>query len=163
LAQQQEVMVKDNKPLSYMEGTLQPLAKSQAFPGHYQIEFPGEQIENKTNSDVSKIEEIKPLPVPPRDNRPSGFAMPPPPPHQPVPPPPTHVQPFPEAAFRGWMLNQQKQEELIAELHTSNTLVAKQLESYTKMKCANSNCTILEEDVCALRCHVEEEVKKTKL
>ena len=99
LAQQQVTVeeVEDDKPLSYMEGTPQPLAESQAFSGHYQIEFPGEQIEDKTNLDVSEIEEIKPFPIPPRDNRPSGFAMPPPPPRQPVPPPPTHhfqKQPF---------------------------------------------------------------------
>ena len=82
LAQQQEVMVEeveDDESLSYMKGTPQPIIKSQAFPGHYQIEFPGEQIEGETNLDVSKIEEIKPLPIPSRDTRPSGFAMPSPP------------------------------------------------------------------------------------
>src|SRR6266508_1091662 len=64
LVQQQTVMVEeveDDKPLSYVEGTPQPLTEVPAFPGHYQIEFPGEQIEDKTNSDV---EEIEPLPVP---------------------------------------------------------------------------------------------------
>ena len=114
--------VEDDEPLFYVEGTLQPLAESQAFPGHYQIEFPGEQIEDETNSDISEIEEIEPLPIPSRDNCPSGFRMPPPPPHQPIPPPPTFVQPFPEAAFQGWMLNQQKREELITELHSNNPL-----------------------------------------
>ena len=83
LAQQQETVtveeVEDDEPLSYAEGTPQPLTEVPAFPGHYQIEFPGEQIEGETNSDVSKIEELKSLPVPPRDTRPSGFAMPPPP------------------------------------------------------------------------------------
>jgi len=64
LVQQQHVTVKeieDNEPLSYAEGTLQPLTEVPAFPGHYQIEFPGEQIEDETNLDV---EEIEPLPVP---------------------------------------------------------------------------------------------------
>ena len=62
-----------------MERTLQPLTEVLAFPGHDQIEFPGEQIEGETNLDISNIEEIKPLPIPPRDTQPSGFAMPPPP------------------------------------------------------------------------------------
>jgi len=97
LAHQQEVDEQD-KHLSYAEGTPQPLEESKAFPGHYQIKFPGEQIEDKMNSDV---EEIEPLPVPLRDHRPSGFAMPPLPPHQPTPSPPLpqRVQPFPEAVF----------------------------------------------------------------
>src|SRR6266508_6082799 len=79
LVQQQTVMVEeveDNEPLSYVEGTPQPLTEVPAFPGHYQIEFPGER---ETNSDVSEIEELDAFPVPPRDTRPSGFAMPPPP------------------------------------------------------------------------------------
>jgi len=67
LAQQQTVTIEDEEPLSYMEGTPQPLTEVLAFPGHYQIEFPREQIEGETNSDVSEIEEIKPLPIPPRD------------------------------------------------------------------------------------------------
>ncbi len=71
LAQQQETVtveeVEDDEPLSYAEGTPQPLTEVLALPGHYQIEFPGEQIEGETNSDVSKIEEIEPLPVPSRD------------------------------------------------------------------------------------------------
>ncbi len=71
--------VENDEPLSYVEGTLQPLTEIPAFSGHYQIEFPGEQIEGETNLDVSKIEEIEPLPIPLRDTRPSGFAMPPPP------------------------------------------------------------------------------------
>src|SRR6266545_2654620 len=78
LAQQQTVMVeevKDDEPLSYTEGTPQPLTEVLAFPGHYQIEFPREQIEGEKNLDISKIEEIEPLPVPCRDTRPSGFAM----------------------------------------------------------------------------------------
>src|SRR6266540_4556064 len=82
LVQQQHVTVKeieDDEPLSYAEGTLQPLTEVPALPGHYQIEFPGEQIEGETNSDISKIEELESLPIPPRDTRPSGFAMPPPP------------------------------------------------------------------------------------
>src|SRR6266542_5845873 len=60
LAQQQTVTVEeveDDEPLSYMETTPQPLTEVPAFPGHYQIEFPGEQIEGETNSDVSEIEE----------------------------------------------------------------------------------------------------------
>ncbi len=80
LVQQQTVTVEeveDEEPLSYVEGTPQPLTEVLAFPGHYQIEFSREQIEGETNSDISKIEEIEPLPVPPRDTRPS--AMPPPP------------------------------------------------------------------------------------
>src|SRR6266545_1927612 len=108
LAQQQTVTieeVKDDKPLSYAEGTPQPLTEVPAFPGHYQIEFPGEQIEGETNSDVSEIEELESLPVPPRDIRPSGFAMLPPPrrftplPPRQFTPLPIHTQPFPELRF----------------------------------------------------------------
>ncbi len=115
LAQQQTVTVKevnnDDESLLYMEGTPQPVIKSQAFSGHYQIEFPGEQIEGETNLDVSEIEEIEPLPILSRDTRSSGFIMPPPPRRfTPLPPqqftlPPPHVQLFPEAAFQGWMRN----------------------------------------------------------
>jgi len=82
LAQQQTVTVEeveDDEPLSYAEGTPQPHTEVPAFPGHYQIEFPGEQIEGEMNSYVSEIEEIKPLPVPSRNTRPSGFVTPPPP------------------------------------------------------------------------------------
>jgi len=64
LVQQQHITVKevkDDKLLFYAEGTPQPLTEVLAFPGHYQIEFPRELIEDKTNSD---IEEIEPLPVP---------------------------------------------------------------------------------------------------
>ena len=111
----------------------------------------------------SDVEGIEPFPIPLRDIWPSGFVIPPLPPRQSTPPPPTCAQPFPEAALRGWMLNQQKWEELIAKLHTSNALAALQLENYTKMKCTNLNCAMLEEDVHALRRHIEEEVKKTKL
>src|SRR6266540_2639191 len=70
LAQQQTVTieeVEDDEPLSYAEGTPQPLTEVPAFPGHYQIEFPGEQIEGETNLDVSEVEELESLPVPPRD------------------------------------------------------------------------------------------------
>ncbi len=71
MAQQQETVtveeVEDDEPLSYAEGTPQPLTEVPAFPDHYQIEFPGEQIEGEMNSDISKIEEIEPLPVPSRD------------------------------------------------------------------------------------------------
>ncbi len=66
-------------------------------------------------------------------------------------------------AFRGWILNQQKWEELITELCTNNALAASQLENYTKMKRTNSNCAMLEEDICALRCHIDKEVKKINL
>jgi len=59
--------VKDNEPLSYAEGTPQPLTEALAFSGHYQIEFPGEQIEGETNLDISQIEEIEPLPIPSRN------------------------------------------------------------------------------------------------
>jgi len=62
---------KNDEPLSYAEGTLQPLTEALAFPGHYQIEFPREQIEGETNSDISEIEEIEPLPITSRDTRPS--------------------------------------------------------------------------------------------
>src|SRR6266511_3980176 len=101
LAQQQETVtveeVEDDEPLSYTEGTPQPLTEVPAFPGHYQIEFPGEQIEGEMNSDVSEIEEIEPLPILPRDTQPSGFAMPPPPrrftplPPRQFTPPPMHI------------------------------------------------------------------------
>src|SRR6266542_2581674 len=100
LAQQQAITVEeveDDEPLSYAEGTPQPLTETSAFPGHYQIEFPGEQIEGETNSDVSEIEELESLPVLSRDTRPSGFAMPPP--LQRFTPPPAHIQPFPELRF----------------------------------------------------------------
>src|SRR6266511_2197987 len=76
LAQQQETVtveeVEGDEHLSYVEGTQQPLTEVPAFPGHYQIEFPGEQIEGEMNSDVSEIEELKSFPVSPRDTRPSG-------------------------------------------------------------------------------------------
>jgi len=65
LAQQQAITVeevKDDEPLSYAEGTPQPLTEVPAFPGHYQIEFPGEQIEGETNSDVSEIENLNHFP-----------------------------------------------------------------------------------------------------
>src|SRR6266545_1368069 len=105
LAQQQTVTVEeveDDEPLSYAEGTPQPLTEVPAFPGHYQIEFPGEQIEGETNLDISEIEKLESLPVLSRDTRPSGFTMPPPPrrftplPPQQITPPPIHTQPFPE-------------------------------------------------------------------
>ncbi len=67
----------DDKALFYAEGTPQPLTEVPAFPGQYQIEFPREQIEGETNSDISEIEDIEPIPIPPRDTRPSGFTMPP--------------------------------------------------------------------------------------
>ncbi len=98
--------VENNEPLSYAEGTPQPLTEVPAFPGHYQIEFPREQIEGEMNLYVSEIEEIEPLPIPPRDTRPSGFAMPPPPcrftpipPQQFTPPLPPCAQQFPEPSF----------------------------------------------------------------
>src|SRR6266508_3294561 len=84
---QQEVTIEEvegDEPLSYVEGTPQPLVEVPALPGHYQIEFPREQIEGEMNSDVSEIEELESLPVPPRDTRPSGFAMPPAPRNQKV-------------------------------------------------------------------------------
>jgi len=67
--QQQHVTVKevkDNDTFSYVEGTLQPLTEEPTFPGHYQIDFPGEQIEDEMNSN---IEENEPLPIPLRDHR----------------------------------------------------------------------------------------------
>jgi len=57
--------VEDDEPLSYVEETLQPLTEVLAFPGHYQIKFSREQIEDEMNSDV---EEIEPLPTPRRDH-----------------------------------------------------------------------------------------------
>ena len=59
--------VEDDERLSYVEGTPQPLTEVLAFPGHYQIGFPGEQIKGETNLDVSEIEELESLPIPPRD------------------------------------------------------------------------------------------------
>src|SRR6266545_7390184 len=127
MQQQQTVMVKeveDDEPLSYMEGTPQPLTEVPAFPGHYQIEFPREQIEGETNSDISEIEELESLLVPPRDTRPSGFAMPPSPrrftplPPRQFTPPPVHMQPFPELRFRSWLADDKKKKELLDELDT---------------------------------------------
>ena len=129
LAQQQQTVtveeVKDDEPLSYTEGTPQPLTEVLAFSGHYQIEFPREQIEGETNSDVSEIEEIEPHPIPPRDTRPSGFTMPPPPRRfTPLPPlqftpPPIHTQQFPEPRFRSWLTDDKKKKELLDELDTN--------------------------------------------
>src|SRR6266545_5435770 len=144
LAQQQTVTVEevdDGEPLSYAEGTPQPLAEVPALHGHYQIEFPGEQIEGEMNSDVSEIEELESLPVPPRDTRPSGFAMPPPlqrftplPPRQFTPPPTPRAQPFPEPSFRSWLTDNDKRKELIDELKTTAPPIASQLEKYAKLK-----------------------------
>src|SRR6266542_1778611 len=132
--------VEDDEPLSYVEGTLQPLTEVLAFPGHYQIEFPGEQIEGETNLDVSEIEELESLPVPPRDTRPSGFAMPPPsrrftplPPRQ-FTPPPVHTHPFPEPRFRSWLANNNKKKELLDELDTNALSIASQLDMYLCLK-----------------------------
>ena len=151
----------EDEPLSYAEGTPQPLKESAVVPGHYQIEFPGEQILGKTNSDVSEIEEIKPLP---RDTRPSGFAMPPLTPHQttlPPPPPHRYVPTFSEPTLRRWLLSYQKRQELIVELHTTNPSIATQLEDYIKMKRAIENCEIIEDDMHESKKDVEEEAKKT--
>src|SRR6266545_2469662 len=143
LVQQQTVMVKeveDDEPLSYAEGTLQPLTEVPAFPGHYQIEFPGEQIKGETNSDISKIEELKSLPVPPRDTRPSGFMMPPPPrrftplPPQQFTPPPIHTQPFPELKFRSWLADDKRKKELLDKLDTKAPSIALQLNMYSCLK-----------------------------
>src|SRR6266545_266120 len=144
LAQQQTVTVEeveDDEPLSYAEGTPQPLAEVPALPGHYQIEFPGEQIEGETNSDVSEIEELKPLPIPPRDTRPSGFTIPSPPrrftplsPRQFTSPPPPHVQPFPESSFCSWIADRTKRKELFDKLEANAPPIASQLDIYAKMK-----------------------------
>src|SRR6266511_3395440 len=138
LVQQQTVTVEevdDDEPLFYAEGTLQPLTEVPAFPGHYQIEFPREQIKGEMNSDISKIEEIEPLPVPSRNARPSVFAMPPPPqrftplpPQQFIPPPPPHAQSFPEPSFQSWLADNDKRKELIDELKANAPLIASQLE-----------------------------------
>src|SRR6266540_2393011 len=140
LAQQQAITVEeveDDEPLSYAEGTLQSLVEVPALPGHYQIEFPGEQIEGETNSDVSEIEELDSFLVPPRDTRPSGFAMPPPPrkftplPPRQFTPPPVHTQPFPEPRFRSWLDDNNKKKELLNELDTN---APSQLDMYLRLK-----------------------------
>ncbi len=128
LAQQQIVTVEeveDDEPLSYAEGTPQPIIEVPALPGHYQIEFPREQIEGETNLDISEIEELESLPVPPRDTRPSGFTMPSPPrrftplPPRQFTPPPVHTQSFPKLKFRSWLADDKKKKELLDELDTS--------------------------------------------
>src|SRR6266508_3845803 len=50
--------VEDDEPLTYVEGTPQPLVDVPALPGHHQIEFPREQIEGETNLDVSEMEDL---------------------------------------------------------------------------------------------------------
>src|SRR6266545_6208851 len=144
LMQQETVTVEeveDDEPLSYTEGTPQPLTEALACPGHYQIEFPGEQIEGEMNSDVSEIEEIEPLPVPSRNTRSSGFTMPPTPrrftplpPRQFTPPPPPRAQPFPEPSFCSWLTDNDKRKELIDELTTTTPPIASQLDMYAKLK-----------------------------
>src|SRR6266511_3057160 len=169
LAQQQTVTVeevKDNKPLSYVEGTLQPLTEVPAFPGHYQIEFPREQIEGETNSDVSEIEEIEPFPVPPRDTQPSGFMMPPPPrrftplrPQQ-FTPLPIHIQPFPEPSFQSWITDDKKKKELLDELDTTAPSIASQLNIYLKLKNLQSDTMLTRLGIIDLKKQMKEEAER---
>jgi len=169
LAQQQIVTVEeveDDEPLSYVEGTPQPLAEVPAFPGHYQIEFPGEQIEGETNSDVSEIEELDSFLVPPRDTRPSGFAMPPPPrkftplPPRQFTPPPVHTQPFPEPRFRSWLANNNKKKELLNELDTNAPLIASQLDMYLRLKNLQSDTMSTRLGIIDLKKKMKEEAER---
>src|SRR6266540_1766744 len=169
LVQQQTVTVEeveDDEPLSYAEGTPQPLVEVPAFPGHYQIEFPGEQIEGETNSDISKIEELESLPVPPRDTRPSGFAMPPPPqrftplPPRQFTPPPVHIQPFPKLRFRSWLADDRKKKELLDELDTNAPSVAKQLNMYLRLKNLQSDTMSTRLGIIDLKKQMKEEAER---
>src|SRR6266511_6432462 len=169
LAQQQTVTVEeveDNEPLCYVEGTPQPLTEVPAFPGHYQIEFPGEQIEGEMNSDVSEIEELEPLPVPPRDTGPSGFAMPPPPrkftplPPRQFTPPPVHIQPFPEPSFRSWLADNKKKKELLDELNTNAPSIASQLNMYLRLKNLQSDTMSTRLGIIDLKKQMKEEAER---
>src|SRR6266511_3119209 len=169
LAQQQTVMVEeveDDEPLSYTETTPQPLTEVPAFPGHYQIEFPGEQIEGETNSDVSEIEELESLPIPPRDTRPSGFAMPPPPrrftplPPRQFTPPPVHMQPFPELRFRSWLADDKKKKELLDELDTKAPSIASQLNMYSHLKNLQSETMSTRLGIIDLKKQMKEEAER---
>src|SRR6266542_3213413 len=169
LAQQQTVTVEeveDDEPLSYMETTPQPLTEVPAFPGHYQIEFPGEQIEGETNSDVSEIEEHDSFLVPPRDTRPSGFAMLPPPrrftplPPRQFTPPPVHTQPFPELRFRSWLADDRKKKELLNELDTNAPSVASQLNMYLRLKNLQSETMLTRLGIIDLKKQMKEEAER---
>src|SRR6266511_3903684 len=169
LAQQQTVTVEeveDDEPLSYTETTPQPLTEVPAFPGHYQIEFPGEQIEGETNSDVSEIEEHNSFLVPPRDTRPSGFAMPPPPrkftplPPRQFTPPPVHIQPFPEPRFRSWLADNNKKKELLNELDTNAPLIASQLDMYLRLKNLQSTTMSTRLGIIDLKKQMKEEAER---
>ena len=169
LVQQHTVTVEEvenDEPLSYVEGTLQPLTEIPAFSGHYQIEFPGEQIEGETNSDISEIEELKSLPVPPRDTRPSGFAMPPPPrkftplPPRQFTPPPMHTQPFPEPRFRSWLDNNNRKKELLNELDTNAPLIASQLDMYLRLKNLQSTTMSTRLGIINLKKQMKEEAER---
>jgi len=158
--------VENNEPLSYAEGTLQPLMEVPAFPGHYQIEFPREQIKGETNSDVSEIEEIKPLPIPPRDTRPSGFTIPSPPrrftplsPRQFTSPPPPHVQPFPESSFCSWIADRTKRKELFDKLEANAPPIASQLDIYAKMKLLQLQTVKMRTDIIDMKQQMREEVQ----
>src|SRR6266542_2589470 len=169
LAQQQAITVEeveDDEPLSYAEGTPQPLVEVPALSGHYQIEFPREQIEGETNSDVSEIEELDSSPVPPRDTRPSGFAMPPPPrrftplPPRQFTPPPVHTQPFPEPRFRSWLANNNKKKELLNELDTNAPLIASQLDMYLRLKNLQSDTMSTRLGIIDLKKQMKEEAER---
>src|SRR6266508_4613431 len=158
--------VEDDKPLSYAEGTPQPLTEVLAFPGHYQINFPREQIEGETNSDVSEIEELESLPIQPRDTQPSGFAMPPPPqrftplPPRQFTPPPVHIQPFPELRFRSWLADDKKKKELLDELNTNAPSVASQLNMYLRLKNLQSDTMSTRLGIIDLKKQMKEEAER---
>ncbi len=166
--QQQTVMVKeaeDDKALFYAEGTPQPLTEVPAFPGQYQIEFPREQIEGETNSDISEIEDIEPIPIPPRDTRPSGFTMPPlsrrftPLPPRQFTPPPVHIQPFPEPSFRSWLADDKKKKELLDELDINTPSIASQLNMYLRLKDLQSSMMSARLDIINLKKQMKEEAE----
>src|SRR6266498_3607443 len=149
-----------------MQRTPQPLRGVLAFPGHYQIEFPREQIEGETNLDISEIEEIEPLSVPPRDTRPSGFVMPPPPrrftplPPQQFTPPPIHMQPFPEPRFRSWLADDRKKKELLDELDTNAPSIALQLNMYLRLKNLQSEMMSTRLGIIDLKKQMKEEAEQ---
>ena len=157
--------IEDDEPLSYAEGTPQPLTEVPAFPGHYQIEFPREQIEGETNLDISEIEEIEPLSVPPRDTRPSGFVMPPPPrrftplPPRQFTPPPMHTQPFPKPRFRSWLTDNKKKKELLDELDINTPSIASQLNMYLRLKDLQSSMMSARLDIINLKKQMKEEAE----
>ncbi|HEX9429848.1 MAG TPA: hypothetical protein VF944_05670, partial [Candidatus Bathyarchaeia archaeon] len=150
--------VEDETPSFYVDSTPQLLTEAPAFPGHYQIEFPGEQILGETNSDVSDIDDLEPPPIP-RDMRPSGFAMPPLPPRQRMPPPPPRPQPFPEPSFRSWLVDTYKRKELIDQLEVNAPPIASQLDIYTKMKSLQLQTMRMRTEIIDMKKQMREEVQ----